>query len=105
MCGWFCRAVLQLGMVAISALTAQSFVAIQPSRQSLNKPIVSVFALGLCSCSTRVWQRWIGGEPEPNEQRQRFVADLDGMLQVVHLADDSIDASAECRLHSFRSIW
>ncbi|KUO52078.1 MAG: hypothetical protein APF78_08660 [Sphingomonadales bacterium BRH_c3] len=70
----------------------------------MNEPFVTLFSLRLCGFADYIRQWWIGGEPEPNEQRQRFVADFDGMLQVPHLANDPIKTASKCSLHSLWSI-
>ena len=52
----------------------------------------------------RVGERWIGGEPEADEQRERLVGEIDVPCKPIELARDAIEAPAHRSLKPIAAI-
>src|SRR5690606_11228556 len=90
-------------LLGCTVLAVQSLTRVHPPSQCLHEAVISLFAFRLRSCDCAIGQRRVGRQPKPDKQCQCFIPDFHMTVQSLKLADNPVNAPAECCLHTLRS--
>ena len=71
----------------------------------MHEAVISLFAFCLRSCNGGIGERRVGRQPKPDEQCKCFIPDFNMSVKSLKLTNNPINAPAERRLHTLRSVW